>query len=95
MTCTVDGCTKPRMARGMCQHHYDRQRAGIPLDAPHRWTAARARYQELADLIRLGETPHIAVQRVGATPAAASRWFYRHGMPELARPLQNMERQPA
>ena len=26
MTCTVDGCTKPARARGMCDNHYRKRR---------------------------------------------------------------------
>ena len=27
-TCTVPGCERPHLGRGLCQHHYDKQRAG-------------------------------------------------------------------
>lgn len=30
-TCSFDGCTKPRRARGLCRAHYGQQRKGQPL----------------------------------------------------------------
>ena len=46
---------------------------------------AHERYDDLADLIDLGESPRIAAQRVGTSVAAAARWYYRHGRADLAR----------
>jgi len=46
---------------------------------------AHAQYDDLADLIALGESPRIAAQRVGTSVAAAARWYYRHGRADLAR----------
>lgn len=34
VTCTHGTCTRPRKAKGLCSMHYDRQRLGIPMDAP-------------------------------------------------------------
>ena len=46
---------------------------------------AHDRYDDLADLINLGESPRIAAARVGVGVAAAARWYYRHGRADLAR----------
>ncbi len=32
--CTVEGCTRPAQAVGLCTTHYSRSRKGAPLDAP-------------------------------------------------------------
>ena len=31
-TCTAEGCDEPGKLKGLCQKHYNRQKAGIPLD---------------------------------------------------------------
>ena len=33
-TCTVDGCARPHLAKGLCSMHYSRKRKGLPLDTP-------------------------------------------------------------
>lgn len=33
-TCSIEGCSGVRLARGLCQMHYWRSRHGVPLDAP-------------------------------------------------------------
>lgn len=35
-TCTIDGCDKPHVCRGLCHTHNSRRRRGLPLDAPVR-----------------------------------------------------------
>lgn len=34
MDCQVDGCDRPRYAKGLCNPHYQRARKGLPLDVP-------------------------------------------------------------
>ena len=36
ITCTVEGCEAPHIAKGYCGMHYRRARSGVPLDAPKR-----------------------------------------------------------
>lgn len=72
MTCA--GCGSPGVARGSryCSHRC--------------WSSTRsAKYLDLLDLVELGESPDRAMERVGASPVAASKWFYRNGHTTLAR----------
>ena len=70
----------------------DNPRRGRRQSETRRWCSvacaryrAHARYDDLADLIALGESPRIAAARVGVGMAAAARWYYRHGRADLAR----------
>lgn len=70
-----------RWARGLCHACYQRRTRAGDLPDPEVW----ADYNELRWLIDSGESPERAAARVGVTPAAAARHFYRHGHIELAR----------
>ena len=50
--CAVSGCERPKVARGLCRLHYDRDRAGVPPDAPldHARLQPRSEHEALADL---------------------------------------------
>lgn len=37
--CEFDGCVDPSYGRGLCMFHYERKRAGVPLDAPRKQKA--------------------------------------------------------
>ena len=70
----------------------DNPRRGRRQSETRRWCSvdcmrrrAQAQYDDLADLIALGESPRIAAARVGTSVAAAARWYYRHGRADLAR----------
>lgn len=50
------------------------------------WAATQtAKYDDLAHLLALGESPAQALARVGATHYGAAKYFYRTGQPDLAR----------
>lgn len=51
---------------------------------------AAERYRELRDLIRLGESPHMAVIRLHVNLTNAIRWFRRNGDPHTARILETL-----
>lgn len=34
LPCSVEGCSRISAARGLCQVHYERQRHGLPVNAP-------------------------------------------------------------
>ena len=46
------GCERRATARGLCRLHYDRDRAGVPADAPrdHARQRPRSEHEALADL---------------------------------------------
>ena len=46
--CSVDGCGKIHAAKGWCAFHYDRSRAGISFDLPHRRRSGSGRPQNKA-----------------------------------------------
>lgn len=60
--CTVPDCGKRERAKGLCSLHYDRQRAGVPLDAPLKEQGRDLRF--LAGLL-------------GTTETACIPWPYR------------------
>ena len=33
-TCTIDGCARPHVAKGLCTLHYNRKKSGVDLNAP-------------------------------------------------------------
>ena len=49
--------------------------------------ARQARFEDYRDLVEAGVTPADAAVRVGSNPSALSRQAYRHGAPDIARPL--------
>ena len=70
----------------------DNPRRGRRQSETRRWCSvdcmrrrAQAQYDDLADLIALGESPRIAAARVGVGVAAAARWYYRHDQADIAR----------
>lgn len=48
--CTLEGCTKPRFCKGMCQMHYRRTKRGQPLEAPPLRISQHARVEALQAL---------------------------------------------
>lgn len=43
MTCSIAGCDRTRYALGLCNLHWQRQRAGVAADAPPRSTSGHQR----------------------------------------------------
>lgn len=82
-SCTLPGCDRDIFALGMCNAHYQRQRAhGDPL-TPTPTEARHLDADEVLFLLSCGESTEAALSRVGWTAAAAYRWALRNDRDDL------------
>ena len=88
-TCTVPGCDRETVARGLCDLHRVRQAHGIPLDQPVQRQATQARIAELTpriiELRQTGATIDAIATDVGLHGATISRILRREGVTAPAR----------
>lgn len=77
MTCEVEGCARPAVARGVCDMHRARRARGIPDDRPVQRQVTRAQIAErLPEMIAMreaGASFREIAARVGMHPATVSR----------------------
>lgn len=79
MTRTCPNCGRPTTRRTYCSHRC--------------YTDAKsAKWHDLLDLVELGEAPLQALARVGGSPGAAAKWFYRAGHTDLARVFNRIDK---
>lgn len=71
--CALPGCAEASFVRGLCHVHYDRRRRSS------KPSIAAADLDDLAHLLRAGESPERAAARVGHAPVSLARAARRSG----------------
>ena len=80
--CAINGCGKPRTARGLCKGHYMRKyrHGDLASTSPLR---SEIHLEDIEWMAETGETWTGATTRLHAKPKTVEQFLYRSGRPDL------------
>ena len=87
--CSVEGCERKHQARGFCQTHYLRNRAG-ERGGPRR-VLTPDHLEDVEWMAETGESWAGALTRLGITGSTLERFLYRHDRADLVAALKGRE----